>query len=411
MSAGAAAGRGPTTRPPTTWFATCARGIEEVLADELRALGASDLTVERAGCRFSGPVALAWRACLWLRTASRVLRPIADFDASDAEALYAGAREVPWEEHLGTDARHTFAVSCAGRGSPIAHTHFAALKVKDAIADRLRARYGRRPDVDARDPDVAVFLRLHRTRATLHLDLAGESLHRRGYRPPGAEAPLKETLAAACVALSGWDGRAPLLDPMCGTGTLVLEAALRAAGVAPGLRRAEAGRFGFQRWPGYEAAAFAPLLQEARAAVRALGASAGAGHAATAPWPWIEGSDHDARALAQARAGAAAAGPAITVRWTERALDDVAPPPAGEGAGPGVLLTNPPYGARQGDTESLRPLYRRLGDVLKQRFAGWTAFVLTGNVALAKEVGLRPSRRIPLFNGALECRLLRFDLY
>ena len=379
------------------WFATCARGIEPVLAGELAALGAARVTAVRAGCQFDGSPALAWRACLELRTASRVLQPIAAFAAPDAAALYDGARAVPWEEHLGGPER-TFAVHAAAHDSAIAHTHFAALKTKDAVADRLRERWGARPDVDARDPDVAIFLRLDRDEATLSLDLCGESLHRRGYRPPGPEAPLKETLAAACVALTGWSGDVPLVDPMCGSGTLLLEGALAAARVAPGLLRLRAGgRFGLQRWPGHDTAAFEAIVAEARARVRPITAA-------------IEGSDRDDRALALARRGEELAGPPVTgaLRWTVRALEDAAPP---AGAPPGVLLVNPPYGERLGRAEDLGPLYATLGDVLKRRFTGWTAHVLAGAPALAKQIGLRPARRVPLWNGAIECRLLRFDLY
>lgn len=371
-------------------FATCARGVEEVLAAELCARGAREVAPGRGGVAFAGEIEDCWRANLWLRTANHVLYRMGGFEAPDGAALYEGARAIPWHEHL--TPRMTFAVDCTRSGGPagLTHTHFAALKVKDAIADALRKRTGTRPSVDTRAPDVRVRVHLEGTACTVYLDASGESLHRRGYRPRGAEAPLKETLAAAILLLAGWDGTTPLCDPMCGSGTLVVEAALLARNLAPGLGR----RFGFETWRGFDAARFAVIREAARAAA----------HRAPA---LIAGSDRDAGALERARTSARRAGVARDIGLSRVSLEDARPP----GPPPGVVVCNPPYGERLGDARRLGALYGSLGTALKRRFTGYTAFVLTANLEAAKSIGLSPSRRFVLYNGPLECRLLRYELY
>jgi putative N6-adenine-specific DNA methylase len=377
-----------------SFFATCARGVEEVLAAELRGLGLAEVEPGRGGVSFRGSMADAGRANLCLRTAHHVLLRLASFTAPDSQALYEESRRLAWADHL--TQTMTFAVDSTrtlpapGLPPGITHTHFAALKVKDAIADALRERRGARPSVDTRDPDLRIRLHLEGETATLFLDTSGESLHRRGYRPRHAEAPLKETLAAAVVLLSGWDGATPLCDPLCGSGTLVVEAALLARRLAPGRGR----HFGFERWPGFDAQAWKRL----RAAVESEA------RPARAP---IAGSDCDPRALDLARQSARAAGVEDDVSFARRQLAEArAPAPP-----PGVLVCNPPYGERLGEAARLAGLYRTLGEVLKHRFAGYTAFVLAGNLDLAKEIGLAPSRRMVLMNGPIECRLLRYEMY
>ena len=378
------------------FFATCARALEPLLADELRSFGATAVEPIRAGVGFEGELEVAYRACLWSRVASRILLPLKAFEAKTPQALYAGVQRIDWSKHL--DPRRTLAVDCSTSQSAIDHSHYAALKTKDAIVDQLRARHGTRPSIDVERPDVRVNVHLNRDRATVSIDLSGESQHRRGYRVKGAAAPLKETLAAAVLLLADWPRRAaarePLVDPMCGTGTLLTEAAQIAGDVAPGLRRAH---FGCVGWGGHDASLWAQLRQDAEQRARA-----GARRR-----PQILGYDADPRAVRAAADNAARAGLADRIRVERRTLADCAPP---AGAAAGLLVTNPPYGVRLGEEERLGTLYAELGDVMRHRFLGWTGCVLTGSSALAKRIGLRPARRIPLWNGALECRLLEFPI-
>jgi 23S rRNA (guanine2445-N2)-methyltransferase / 23S rRNA (guanine2069-N7)-methyltransferase len=382
------------------FFATTAKGMEPLLAAELRELGAGDLRERRAGVDFSGDLEAAYRACLWSRIANRILLPLASFDAATPERLYAGVRAIDWDAHIGRG--RTLAVDASAARSRMTHSHYVALKTKDAIVDRLRDERGVRPNVDTERPDVRINVYLHADRATVGIDLSGESQHRRGYRVAGGAAPLKENLAAAILLLAEWPSRAragaALVDPMCGSGTLLIEAALMAGDVAPGLRRAHAGCVG---WRGHDRALWARLRAdaEARAArgVRRL--------------PPIRGYDADPRAVRAAQANLAHVQLGQAVQVERRALAECAPVAArGDAAGAGVLVTNPPYGARLGDEAQLAPLYEQLGDVLRRRFPGWTAYVLTGAPALAKRIGLRPARRVVLYNGAIECRLLELPI-
>jgi putative N6-adenine-specific DNA methylase len=371
------------------FFATTGKGVEELLAEELRALGHGDAVVESGGVRFSGETADCWRANLWLRTANRVLMPLTIFPCSSPQELYDGVRAVAWNDWLTPDM--TLAVDCNLRDSAITHSGYGALKTKDAIVDVLRDLHGRRPCVDPRDPDLRVNVHLVKNRCTVSIDTSGAPLDRRGYRLDRTEAPLRETLAAALVALTGWDGTVPLADPMCGSGTILIEAALRATRRAPGLLR---GGFGFQRWPGFDPVLWARLLSEAReAALSGL----------TVP---ILGRDRLPKALEIARQNVSRAGVGNLVTLSQGDVRDFTPPP-----GPGVLLFNPPYGQRLSEEEALKPLYRQIGDVMKQRCTGYTAYLFTGSPELAKCVGLKASRRFVLFNGPIECRLLKYELY
>jgi 23S rRNA (guanine2445-N2)-methyltransferase / 23S rRNA (guanine2069-N7)-methyltransferase len=382
--------------PSHRYAATCPRGVEALLADELRALGAGDVRETRAAVTFSGPLIVGYRACLWSRLASRVLLTLGEFPAASAEELYAGVAAVAWEEHIA--AVGTLAVDVAGTTSGLAHTRFTAQKTKDAIVDRLRERHGARPSVDFERPDVRVNVRLHREQATLSLDLSGEPLHMRGYRTPGeqAEAPLKENLAAAVLVRAGWPEAAAaggaLVDPMCGSGTLLVEGALIAAGQAPGLLR---GYWGFAGWLGHDEAAWHALLDEADE-------RAEAGRAAL---PVIAGYDADGRAVALAHACAKRAGFGDAIAVAERGLEALVPPP---GATAGLVVTNPPYGVRLGDTAGLEALYALLGERLLAAFDGWNAAVLTSEESLARSTGLRSHASHTLYNGAIETRLYRF---
>jgi putative N6-adenine-specific DNA methylase len=290
-----------------------------------------------------------------------------------------------WSAHLSTST--TFAVSASVQDSQtIRHSGFAALKVKDAVADALRAKLGARPDVAPDDPDVALFLHLRGAEARLYLDLAGEPLHRRGYRAAMTEAPLKETLAAAMLALGRVDAGLPFIDPMCGSGTLAIEQALAARRIAPGLNR----RFGFERWPSFEPRLFEHLKKTARQAI------------VPAPAPiWAE--DSSSEAIAAARRNAEVAGVAADIRFTVGDIGSLAPVPE-----PGTLCFNPPYGERI-TPHDLDQLYGRIARAL-QRMRGWTAVILAGNPALPRAIGGKPELSHRLWNGPIECRLLRYQL-
>ncbi len=378
------------------FFATAPKGMEPLLADELRALGASTVAETRAGVSFEGSLMLAYRACLWSRIANRVLLPLATFAAPTPEDLYDGVRTIHWDEHLGVEG--TLAVDFTASNSQITHTHFGALKVKDAIVDQFRDATGERPSVARECPDVRINLYLLRDVATVSIDLAGESLHRRGYRATGVEAPLKENLAAAILLRAGWPDIARsggmLLDPMCGSGTLPIEAALIAADSAPGLLRSH---YGFLHWRQHDAAAWATLLAEAMQRKEV-----GMAHL-----PRLVGYDADPGAVRLALANVEAAGLHGHIHIERRELAHVESPRA---VVPGLVVVNPPYGERLGEVTELQHLYKALGDKFKEHFVGWKAAVITGNPDLGKCIGVRARRMHTLYNGAIECKLLRFDI-
>jgi putative N6-adenine-specific DNA methylase len=371
------------------FFATCARGLENVLADELRALGASDIAPGRGGTAFAGDRATLYRANLWLRTAIRVLKPILEADVTSPDELYAAVRALDWSQYLTPE--HTLAVDANVRDSHITHSKYAALRVKDAVCDQFVERVGRRPSVDVDEPMVGLNLHVYRDRAVLSLDSSGESLHKRGYRPVLTKAPLNEALAAAIVLLTGWSGEVPFIDPMCGSGVLPIEAAWVALRRPPGLTRR---RFGFQGWMDYDVRLWTGLRDEARRGVlKQLPAPVG-------------GSDVRRDAVSSAAGNARAAGIGHLLRFEVKDVRDFRPPERP----PGVIVCNPPYGERIGEEKELKPLYRALGEVLYQRCPGWRAFVFTGNAKLARELGMKPARRVPLMNGKIPCELLEFDL-
>jgi putative N6-adenine-specific DNA methylase len=371
------------------YFATCGRGIEPVLAEELHALGAAQVEPGRGGVHFSGDLALLYQANLWLRTAIRVLRPILDVKVTSPDELYEAVRSLDWSQYLTPE--HTLAVDCNVRDSHITHSKYAALRVKDAICDQFVERCGKRPSVNVDEPMVGLNLHIYRDRAVLSLESSGESLHKRGYRPILTRAPLNEALAAALVLLTGWRGERPFADPLCGSGTLAIEAAWIALRRPPGLTRK---RFGFQGWMDFDVELWTALRDEARR---------GVGRALAAP---IVAADVRGDAVSFAINNARAAGIGHLLRFDKRDVRDFQPP---EGA-PGVLVCNPPYGERIGEEKNLFGLYRLLGEVFAQRCAGWTAYVFTGNPRLAQAIGLTPAAEIPLFNGKIPCRLLKFDL-
>jgi len=382
----------------TAFFATCPKGLEYLLRDELAAIGASDVREALAGVHFAGTLETAYRACLWSRLASRVLLPLAEFDAADDEALYAGVLALDWSKHLAAHA--TLAVDAHTAQSKLAHSQFIAQRVKDAVVDQFRQQGGTRPSVDTDEPDIRLNLRLRRDRATLSLDLAGTPLHRRGWREMQGEAPLKENLAAAILLRARWPeayaAGGALLDPMCGSGTLLIEGAWMAADVAPGLHR---DYYGFLGWQQHDIALWRGLLDEARQR-----AEAGL-HALR---PCFFGSDADARMVQTAKRNAQSAGVAGFLTLEKHDVAHVAPPP---GTTTGLVVTNPPYGERLGDRAEMPMLYRALGETLRTRFSGWRAAVLAGDAELGRALALRADKKYALYNGALETVLLTFELH
>jgi len=370
------------------YFAPCPRGLEAALAAEVGALGAQFVAPAEGGVGFAGPMELAYRANLESRLASRILWQVAHGRYRNEDELYRLANDVDWKRHFA--AERTLRVDVAATRSPLASVEFATLRIKDAICDRFRADSGKRPYVDKRQPEVRAYAHLAEHDATLYLDTSGDALFKRGWRRETEAAPLRENLAAGILALAGWAPGTPLLDPMCGSGTIVIEAALAAADRAPGLQRA----FGFQKLSWYDGPTWQRIRQRAHDRVRPAPSAA-----------MIFASDIDPRAVAQCRRNADSARVAQWIAIDEADVLTRAPP-----APSGMLIANPPYGVRLDDEASLAAFYPKLGDALKQRYAHWTACLFSGDPRLPKLIGLKPSKRTPLYNGAIECRLFRFEI-
>lgn len=369
------------------FFATCPRGLEAVLADELQALDATAVEAMGGGVAFTGDWRLCYRANLESRVATRVLLRIAHAPYRNEHDIYALARDIAWHQRF--DVHHSIRVDLSAIRSPLRSLDFATLRVKDAVCDRFRDEVGRRPDVDTRQPGVRIAVFLDATTCTLYLDTSGEPLYKRGYRGETGEAPLKENLAAGIIRLTGWQADTPLLDPMCGSGTLLAEAAQIALDIAPGLQR----RFGFQNLHTFDAKLWDGLRAQAQARIRT-----------EAPVP-LYGADLYGDMLKIARTTLAAAGVEHAVQLKQANVLEL-PPPAGEG----VMVTNPPYGKRLGGGDSLEDFYPRLGDALKARWAGWRCYFFSADMQLPKRIGLKASKRTPLYNGGLECRLFEYRM-
>ncbi len=395
-----------SSSPDLKFAASCPRGLADLLGCELRALGAREVREHATDVAFHGTLEVAYRTCLESRIANRVLLELVRFEARDAQEFYDGARAFDWSEHIAPGA--TLACEFTGRHPAITHTHFGALKLKDAICDQLRARAGFRPTVARERPSVRIHAHASGTRITLGLDLAGESLHRRGYRVGSGAAPLKENVAAGMLLRAGWDelacSGAEFLDPLCGSGTLVIEAALIAAGIAPALQRTY---FGFLGWRGHDPVLWGAVRAAAQARVRRAADSARGADPSSGRPAVLRGQDRDRRAIERARVNAERAGVGTLVSFATAPLGEARPLAP---ATPGLLATNPPYGIRLADPDAVRALYRELGPVLRERFRGWQAAVLTGAPALGMELGIRAHRTHTLWNGAIECRLLRLEV-
>jgi len=378
----AAATSGHTER----FFASAPRGLEHLLLEEVSSLGGVAPAAVPGGVAFSGDWTTCYRVNFWSRIASRVLWRIAAFDYQDGQDVYAAAGAIDWLQYFTVE--RTLRVNVTAQRSPLQSLEFATLRIKDAICDRFRDRVGRRPDVDRAHPDVRVHAFLEGSHATLYLDTSGEALFKRGWRHGATDAPLRENLAAGIIKLTQWKPDEPLLDPMCGGGTLLVEAAAMARARAPGARRS----FGFEKLLVLDGPAWEAVRAEEKTRDQQLN-------------PRLFGSDTDPRALKAARRNLAEA---RIERWVRLELNDIlersAPGPSG------VLVTNPPYGERMGSADELAGFYPRLGDALKRKFAGWRCWFFTADLRLPRLIHLEPSARTPLWNGALECRLYGFEI-
>lgn len=377
------------------WLATCPKGLEQLLAQELQALGAESTRETVAAVHFDGPLELAYRACLWSRLANRVLMPLHQFSLDEADQLYQECNDIPWESHF--SANETIAIDFIGTSRLVDNTMYGSQRVKDAVVDRIRREEGERPNVDTKEPDIRIQVRQHKGQVSVSLDLSGESLHRRGYRSGQGSAPIKENLAAALLLRAGWPEMmakgAALLDPMCGSATLIIEGAMMAADIAPALLRE---RYGFSAWKQHDQALWQTLIDEAeqrkQVGLDRLELD-------------IRGYDANPRVLEFATLNIEKAGLDEHIRLAHKPIDQFGRATAEYG----LLITNPPYGERLGDFEGLRPIYAKLGAVLQKNFQGWKAGIFTGNLELGRETDLTPSKQYKLFNGTIPCKLLMFE--
>ncbi len=383
--------------PTYQLFATTPKAMETILTDELQTFGITNIKATMAGVAFQGDLETAYRACLWSRTANRILLVLSSFEVKTQEDLYNGIKQINWYEHINPE--DTFAVSFSAKNSEaINNTHFGALKVKDAIVDQMRDKFQKRPSIDTEQPNIRINVYLQGEQAQLSLDLSGESLHRRGYRDVNIRAPMKENLAAAMLLRCGWPEiakqKGTLIDPMCGSGTLLLEAAMIAADYAPGLLREY---FGFIGWKKHDAACWKKLRMEALQR-RKVGLE---------KLPIIVGFDQNRHTVNTALAHIANAGLQNKIHVERRDIEDAQP---AESWTPGLLICNPPYGERLGDEQETAELYKKFGESLKAHFIGWKAAMIISNPELGFRLGVRSQKPITLYNGALECKLLRLNV-
>jgi putative N6-adenine-specific DNA methylase len=373
------------------FFAQCPRGLSGVLAQELEKIGATGVVAGDAGVAFTGTQEVAYRANLHSRIATRILWHVAQFPYQSEHDIYDTVMLLPWPSWF--DVQRTIKVEITAQKSPVKSLDFTTLKVKDAICDKFREVKNARPSVATRDPDVRVHVHLDPREAAIYVDLTGEPLFKRGKREHTGDAPLKKNLAAGILALSGWQPGDVFYDPMCGSGTFLVEAAEIALGIAPGLSGGSPRKFALQKLKEFDEPLWNRLITEARAAERPKELST------------IFGSDMYGDQLKIARENLVANGLGDCVHLKQANILEVSAPSES-----GVLVTNPPYGDRIGDAEALKEMYPKLGDLLKQKFAGWRAYFFTGDTNLPKGVRLSASRKTPLFNGKIECRLYEYKI-
>ena len=382
---------------PERFFATCPRGLEGLLGDELGALGAAELRILGGGVAFVGDIKLAWRCNLWSRLATRILIQVADGAYVREDDIYRLARTVAWRDWFSVDK--TLRVNVTAIKSPVKSIEFVTLRIKDAVCDVFRDDCGERPNIDTREPDIRVHGFLTENRCTLYLDTSGAPLYQRGLRQKTVSAPLKENLAAGMIKLSGWQPGTSFFDPMCGSGTLLLEAVQVALNVAPGARR----NFAFENFENFIPAAWKRMREEAVAGEKSPASLQKNRDNAT--WG-IYGADIDPVAHRAALANLDRAGwlPAVELRCADLTRSTAAPGPQG------IMLSNPPYGVRLSELDELASFYPELGRVMKQTFAGWNCYFLSADTRLPKLLGLKPSKKTPLFNGDLDCRLYEIKM-
>ena len=385
----------PQIKDITAWLATCPKGMEQLLADELEAIGAAEIKQTVAAVHFQGSLQVAYKACLWSRLANRILMPLLSFKLNSTDDLYTNSVEIPWEEHLTED--NSIAIDFIGTSKYIDNSMYGAQLLKDAVVDRIRRVAGGRPNVDAKSPDIRIQARQHKGQVVVSLDISGDSLHRRGYRTGQGSAPLKENLAAALLMRAGWADIAKqggaLIDPMCGSGTFLIEAAMMAVDIAPSINREN---FGFSHWLQHDQALWGSVIADAEQRKEA-GLAAFSND--------IRGYDGNSRILDVTVANIENADLDEHIRIAHKPLDQFGKATAENG----LLITNPPYGDRMGEEEQLIPLYQKLGTVLQKNFVQWRAAVYTGNLDLARELDLSPTKQYSLFNGSIPCKLLVFD--
>ncbi|MGF1585886.1 MAG: class I SAM-dependent RNA methyltransferase [Bacteroidales bacterium] len=362
------------------------RGLESLLAGELEAIGGGNIRTGFRVVYFDGDIEVMYRANFQVRTALRILKPFYEFRAKNDEELYNGAYSFDWSGLLTENS--TFAVNGVVSSPYFNHSKFIALRVKDAIADQFRAKTGKRPDVDTENPDVRINLHVSSDRCTLLLDSSGDSLHKRGYRTTTVEAPINEVLAAGMIMLSGWDRESAFIDPMCGSGTIPIEAAMMAYNIPPGIYRKQ---FAFEKWPDFDKDLFNNIYNEEYPEPKVI--------------PEIVGSDMSPQAVAMAKTNAKNAFMGKKIDFKVSAFEEMLPPANG-----GMLITNPPYGERL-KQENIKAFHMIMGDYLKKNFTGYTAWILSSNIEALKFTGLRPEQKIVLYNGPLECRFVKFSIY
>ncbi|MFL5754054.1 MAG: class I SAM-dependent RNA methyltransferase [Bacteroidia bacterium] len=368
--------------------ATTMYGLEEVLAEELLKLGAREISTHNRIVNFTGDKGFMYKANLSLRTALKVLVPIHRFIANNEQRLYDGIKQIDWNEYLEKD--NTLAVEATLNTDNFNHSQFVAQKTKDAIVDQFRDKFGVRPNVDLQHPTVKINVHIFRDEVTVSLDSSGPSLYKRGYREDTNLAPLKEVLAAGMIILSGWDRRTTFIDPMCGSGTLLTEAALMANNIPPGYFRQE---FGFMKWKNFDKALWDTIYESAINKIT--------DHQQT-----IIGIDISSNVLKKARENIKNCKAEDIVKVQCADFFEFEPPKTR-----GTVIINPPYGERMDKDGDVTVLYKKIGDKLKKDFSGYTAWIISSNAEAIKHIGLRPTRKITLYNGALECKFLKFELY
>ena len=361
-------------------------GLEPVLAKELTQLGANDVEIGRRMVSFTGDKELMYRANFQLHTAIRILKPIHHFKARSADDVYEEIKKIDWTEYLGTDK--TFTVDSVVFSEEFRHSKFVSYKVKDAIVDQFREKTGKRPNISVANPDIRLNMHIAEDKCTLSLDSSGESLHRRGYRQESVEAPLNEVLAAGMILLSGWQGDTDFIDPMCGSGTLIIEAALIARNMAPGLFRKE---YAFEKWPDFDADLFDEIYND-ESLEREFNHK-------------IYGYDIDMKAVNTARLNVKAAGLSDIISVEQQDFKDFTQP-----QNKSIIITNPPYGERI-STPDLMGTYKMIGERLKHQFKGNDAWVLSYREECFDQIGLKPSIKIPLYNGSLECEFRKYQMF